>query len=385
MSAERPLKVLFVSTWQPKPCGIAAYSGDLAAALSLAEPRTDWRVAAINDPGDRFDYSPAVRQQIDKEDLASLRRVAAWINASGADVVSLQHEFGLWGGFDGELILRFLDRLHVPVVATLHTAPLVESTYNRANRLRLLGEIGARIAQATVFLPVVREALIAEVGLPPERVSVAPHGAPVFPPVDRAALRVRLGLDDRLVLTTFGLLNRHRGIEDVLRALPPLVAACPRLLYLVLGRMHPYEPPDYAAGLRALVADLGLTDHVRFEERYIPDQDLRDLLIATDIYLAPYHDLAQAGSGTLMFALSAGCCCVATPFLYARHVLAHERGVLVPPADPVALTAALRLLLADTDRRERYRAGARAYAQELAWPRIGRQYLDLLGRVVGRG
>jgi glycosyltransferase involved in cell wall biosynthesis len=382
MTTARAHRVVFVSTWQPKPCGIAAYSGDLTAALDSTARRVDWRVAAIDDPGDTFVYPSVVRQQIAKEDLGSLRRVAAWINASGATVVSLQHEFGLWGGFDGEFVLRFLDRLRVPVVATLHTTPLVESTYDRVNRLRLVRAIGARIAHATVFLPAAREALIEELGFPPARISVLPHGAPVWPAVDRDAVRARLGLSDRLVLATFGLLNRHRGIEDVLRALPALTAAEPRLLYFVLGRTHPYEPPGYAASLRALAADLGLADHVRFEDRFIPDAELRDLLAATDIYLAPYHDLAQAGSGTLTWALSAGCCCVATPFLYARHVLAEGRGMLAPPGDPTALATTLRPLLADAALRWRYAVAAGAYGRALAWPVLAGQFLDLIDRVV---
>ncbi|MGN6759334.1 MAG: hypothetical protein ACTHMJ_23445 [Thermomicrobiales bacterium] len=158
-SATYELKVLFVSTWRPKPCGIATYSHDLSRALLAAEPLTDYRAVAINDPGDAFPYPPVVRQQLDREELRSLQRIAKYINASGADVVSLQHEFGIWGGFDGEFVLPFLDRLRVPVVATLHAVPLAESTFNRRNRLRLLREVGQRVAHSVVFLPEARDYL----------------------------------------------------------------------------------------------------------------------------------------------------------------------------------------------------------------------------------
>jgi glycosyltransferase involved in cell wall biosynthesis len=376
-------KILFISTWLPKTCGIATYSHDLAAALAAADPRVDYRVVAINDPGDRFAYPHLVRQQLDKEELGSLRRGAAYANASGADVVSLQHEFGLWGGFDGEFIVRFLDRVRVPVVATLHTVPLVESAFNRPNRLRLLGEIGRRVTRLVTFVEPARDYLLGALDLPAERVSIIPHGAPDFGHVDRAAARTRLGLDGRRTLCTFGLLNRFKGIEDALRALPPLVAAFPDLLYLVLGRPHPYEPPGFYPGLRALADDLGLAGHVRFDDRFLSDAEVADALVASDIYLTPYADLAQISSGTLTFALSAGCCCVSTPYLYAQHALAGGRGLLVPPADPAALTAALRPLLADEALRDRYRAAAAEYGATLHWRRIGRRYLDVFADAAG--
>jgi glycosyltransferase involved in cell wall biosynthesis len=380
-SAAYELKVLFVSTWRPKPCGIATFSHDLSRALLAAEPLTDYRVVAINDPGDAFTYPPVVRQQLDREELGSLKRIARYINASGADIVSLQHEFGIWGGFDGEFILPFLDRLRVPVVATLHAVPLAESTFNQRNRLRLLRAIGQRVAHSVVFLPEARDYLVNALDLPPERITVIPHGAPAFDRAQRPAARARLAITDRLVLTTFGLLSRFKGLEDAIRALPPLVADFPNLLYLVLGQPHPYEPAEFYPGLQQLVRDLGLADHVRFVGHFLSDDELADALVATDIYLTPYHDLTQVSSGTLTFALSAGCCCVSTPYLYARHALADGRGVLAPPHDPAALAAALWPLLADPAQRAAYASAAAAYGATLHWPRIGRHYLDLFGAV----
>ncbi len=374
----RDLKVLFLSTWLPKPCGIATFSNDLSRALLAANPQTDYRVIAINDPGDTFHYAPVVRQQLDREELPSLRKAAAWINASGADVVSLQHEFGLWGGFDGEFILPFLDDLQVPVVATLHAVPLAASTFNRTNRLRLLAEISRRVSHLVTFLPAARDYLCDQLGVEPANVSVIPHGAPAFDRSGRETARQRLGIADRLVITTFGLLSRFKGIDDAIRALPPLIADCPNLLYRVLGQPHPYEPADFYPGLHQLVRDLNLEDYVYFENRFLSDAELAEALLATDIYLTPYRDLAQISSGTLTFALSAGCCCVSTPYIYAKETLADLRGVLVPPGDSAALTATLRQLLADPVLRERYSAAAAAYGATLHWPQIGQRYLDTL-------
>ncbi|HEX7101046.1 MAG TPA: glycosyltransferase [Nitrolancea sp.] len=376
--ARRELKVLFLSTWPPKPCGVATFSHDLTRAMLSVNPQLDYRVVAINDPGDAFSYPPVVRQQFERESLASLRDVAAYVNASGADVVSLQHEFGLWGGFDGEFILPFLDRLRVPVVATLHAVPFAESTFNRGNRLRLIAEIARRVRHLVVFLPDARDYLIDGLGIEPDKISVIPHGAPVFNLGRRDDARALLDISDRLVLTTFGLLSRFKGIEDAIQALPALVAACPELLYLILGRPHPYEPADFYPGLQRLVSALDLDDHVRFVDRFLDDEDLADALVATDIYLTPYRDLAQVSSGTLTFAVSAGRCCVSTPYVYARQVLADGRGVLVPPEDPAALVQALRPLLADAELRERYGCAAGEFGAALHWPEIGRRYLETL-------
>ncbi len=377
----RELKVLFLSTWPPKPCGIATFSDDISRALLAVQPQLDYRVIAINDPGDDFRYPPLVRRQFNREDLEQLDTIAAYINASGADVVSLQHEFGLWGGFDGEFIIPFLDRLAIPVVATFHSVPLTNSTFSRHNRLRILGEIAGRVTRVVTFLPDARDHLIATLDLDPAQVAVIPHGAPVFDHTQRAEARTRLAVTDRLVLTTFGLLSRFKGIEDAIRALPPLVAEFPQLCYLILGRPHPYEPAEFAPGLHRLVGELGLDEHVRFVDHFLSDEELADALLATDIYLTPYHDLAQISSGTLTYALSAGCCCVSTPYVYARTVLAEGRGSFVPPHDPAAITATLRPLLADPDRRANYAAQARAYGATLHWPIIGQQYLDTLAEV----
>lgn len=377
----RDLKVLVVSTWPPKPCGIATFSQALMAGILARHPTNDHRVVAIDDPGDRFAYPAVVRHHFEREDLAGLRRATAYINAAGADVVLLQHEFGIWGGFDGEFILRFLDRLQVPVVAICHAVPVTETTFSRENRLWLLAEIGRRVAQVVTFLPVARAMLVNELGLPAERVTVIPHGAPAFDRSRRPAARARLGVDDRLVMTTFGLLSRFKGIADVLAALPALVADAPQLLYLVLGQPHPYEPPEFYPGLRALVERLGLSDHVRFVDRFLSDDELEEALVATDLYITPYHDLAQISSGTLAFALSAGCCCVATPYLYAQTALADDRGVFIPAGNPAGLAAVVRPLLTDAERRARYAAAAAAYGATLHWPHVAGQYLAVLNAV----
>lgn len=373
---DTPLKIAFVSTYPPKQCGIGVFTADLVEGVLAAEPRTDWRVLAIEDPGDALTYPFPVRRTIAKEDLASVAAAAEWINHSGADVVSLQHEFGIWGGFDGAFLLPFLDALTVPVHATFHAVPMIASSFNRRNRLRLLGECVARVARVATFIPAARDCLIEQCGAAPERTEVIWHGAPPAPTLTREAAKARLGLAGRTVVASFGLLSRFKGLDAAIDAFAAVAADAPEALYLVLGQPHPYEPASLLPGLRAQAERRGIAERVRFETRFLSDEEIATYLAATDIYLTPYVEAAQISSGTLTRAMAAGCCAIATPYLYAEAALADRRGVLVPFDAPDALAAALGRMLADPAERAAYGERARSFAADLAWPRIGQRFLS---------
>lgn len=377
---ERYARLAVVSTWPPKTCGIATFAQQLLDAVRLPTFPIDVKVLALTDPNDRLDFDNDVRVVIQREDLASLERAAEWIAASGADVVNLQHEFGLWGGFDGAFVVPFLERVQVPVLTVLHTVPFNAHAFNRAGRLELLGEIVRRSAHLITFLPVAREFLIERYSLDPARVSVLWHGAPAYPPLDRLAAKQELGLEGRTILTTLGLLNRFKGIDDALQALAELVAEEPTLVYLVLGRPHPAEPASLVPNLRRLANELGLGSHVRFVDHYLTEEEIQRYLAATDVYLAPYHDLSQTSSGTLTRALAAGRTAVATPFPLAQTALADGRGALAPPRDPPALAAALRPLITGPALRAAYERRARAFGEELHWDRVAPRFTELVFR-----
>lgn len=382
--AERYLRLAVVSTWPPKTCGIGVFAADLMEVVRLPAHPVDVKVLAIVDPADRLEFDNDVRVTLQREDLDSVQRAADWINASGADLVNLQHEFGIWGGFDGAFVVPFLAALRVPVLTTLHTVPFNAHAFNRAGRLEILREIVRRSAHLVTFLPVARDFLIEHYNLDPARVSVLWHGAPAYPPLDRTAAKQELGLEGRTVLSTLGLLNRFKGIEDALQALAELVRDDPALLYLVLGRPHPAEPASFVPSLRALAARLHLDAQVRFVDRYLDEEEVQRYLAATDLYLTPYHDMTQISSGTLTRALAAGRLAVSTPYPYAQAALAEGRGVLVPSADPAALAAALRPLLADPALRDAYEARARAFGAALHWDRVAPQYVEIAFRAAGR-
>jgi glycosyltransferase involved in cell wall biosynthesis len=332
-------------------------------------------VLAIEDPDDSFSYPFPVRRTIQKEDLGSVLAAAEWIGASGADVVSIQHEFGIWGGFDGQFLLPFLDALRVPVHLTLHVVPIGETGFNRVNRLRLLREILPRVDRVATFIPAARDYLVEACGAEAARVEAIWHGAPLPPTVDRAAAKAELGLSDRTVVSTFGLLSRFKGLADAIDAFAAAAAEHPEAVYLVLGQPHPYEPADLLPNLRARAERLGVADQVRFESRFLAEDEVGRYLAATDVYLTPYVEPTQISSGTLSRAMAAGCAVLSTPYLYAEAALADDRGVVSPFGDTAALGRNLAKLLESPAQRETYGARARAFAETLAWPRVAADFL----------
>lgn len=377
----RRISAAYVSTFPPRECGIATFTRDLTRAIHAYNPLARPMVAAINDEAEIYHYGPYVRWQMAQDNPQSYRDVARAINASTVDVVNIQHEFGIFGGEWGRSLLGFLEALTKPVVTTLHTVlpdpppPPVEIT--RA----LYARSDATVAMTHVALAILRR----DYGLDGDRVRVIPHGVPVASMQDPEEAKARLGLDGRLIVSSFGLINPGKGIEDVLDALPRIVARFPDLLYLVLGETHPVvrrgQGEEYRMRLIRQVHRLGLEPHVKFNNRYLTDDELVQYLMATDVYITPYHNPNQIVSGTLSFALGCGRAIVSTPYLYASDALAEGRGVLIPFRDPQAITETLITLLADPLMRQQLQRRAFAQGKQMRWPRVASAYLDLFREV----
>ncbi len=381
----RRATVAFVSTYPPRECGIAAFTRDLVGALTRGTPPVTALVAAMDEDVVARTYPPHVRWRILQHDLDTYVRTARELSQSGVDAVNLQHEFGLFGGEWGVYVLRLVERLSVPLVTTLHTV-LPEPPPVAAAIIRALYEHSAAVVVMTRSAV---EILRRDYGLDGRRVRVIPHGVPVVPWQETERVKAELGLSGRQVLSTFGLLNPGKGIEDVLDALVQVVPRHPNLLYLVLGETHPLvrrqQGETYRERLHEQVRRLGLEDHVRFENRYLPDRDLIRYLLATDVYITPYHNPRQIVSGTLSYALGCGRAVVSTPYLYAREVLADGRGLLVPFRAPDEIARAVMRLLEDAALRERLQRAAYGLGREMTWPRVARAYGDLLAEVAAAG
>jgi glycosyltransferase involved in cell wall biosynthesis len=376
----------FLASFPPRVCGIATFTADLAEAVDHASPRVPRsQVIAINAGSTHHPYGPRVRWTIERDDLQSYRHAAHQINRSSVQVVSIQHEYGLFGGPVGEYVLSFLEALEKPAVLTLHTVLEHPNT-----ALRHLTEKLATAAAGVVVLAERARRVLADyyphVDL--ANVHFIPHGTPSVPYAPTASFKKLLGLEGHTVLSTFGLLGPEKGIEYALAALPEVVRHYPDVLYLVLGETHPelrrQSGETYRTFLQARVVELGMQDHVRFYPQYLQHQEVLQFLQATDIYLLPYLNPLQIASGTLSYAVASGKAVVSTPFLHAQELLNDGRGVLAPFRDSEALSAAINGLLGDPERRAQMEQAAYTYGKRMHWPTVGRAYSRLFQRLAAQ-
>jgi glycosyltransferase involved in cell wall biosynthesis len=381
-----------LTSFPPRECGIATFARDLIGAVEgathlkslarLASP-APW-VIAMNDGDQSYAYGPQVRMSIARDNRDDYARAAHFVNASAnTQVVSIQHEYGLFGGEYGAYLLDFIRMVERPVVLTMHTV-LEEPDH----ALRQVTE--ALIQQSAMVVVLARSARdILRAHYPNAdlaKVVFIPHGTPAVRQEPTRRFKRELGLDGHTVLSTFGLLGRDKGIEHAIRALPEIVARHPEVVYLVLGETHPgqrrYEGEAYREMLEALVDELNLRDHVRFYNHYLSMAELLRFLQATDVYILPYLNPKQIVSGTLAYAVACGKAVVSTPFVYAREMLSEGHGELARFRDPASITRAVNAYLDDPAHKAAVEARAYNSGLRMHWPSVGVTYCRLLRRVV---
>lgn len=369
------LRTAFVSTYPPRRCGIATFTHDLADAAGGGE------IAVLHPPEQAPFYPAEVHHRIRKDEYSDYLRTARSLNDC-VDVVSIQHEYGIWGGEDGEHVIDFVRALRVPVVATLHTV-LRDPTPNQRVVLREL----VSIAEASVVMSSSAADLLSKAyGVDPRRVRIIPHGVPNVSLVDSSTVKSALGVAGRDVILSFGLLGPGKGYELAIDALPAVVAMHPKALYVIVGATHPNlllrEGEAYRRSLADRVANVGMEDHVQFIDRFVAKSELIQWLQAADVFVTPYPNMGQIVSGTLSYAMGAGRTVVSTPYAYAAELLADGRGVLVPPGSANGLATSLNGVLSDPVLRASIGRRAYAHSRGMVWSAVGAEYRALFAEIV---
>src|SRR6266851_3997881 len=385
---DRSLSIALIATCPPRQCGIATFSSDLERALKSADPSVLIQWAAINEATSIHPYGPEVRWRIRQGDPASYRAAAEHLNTAAVDVVSLQHEFGLygiWGDPFEDHLASFLDVLQKPLVTTLHSVLPEPSPSVRA----AVRHIAEHSHQVVVMADRARSLLIDAYGIVPATVCVIPHGVPPVEPGDRTKMKEQFDLTRRTLITTFGLVDPRKGIEYMIEAMEVVRQHDPTALYLVVGKTHPElvrrDGEAYRRQLWQLVKDRGLEQHVEFVDEYLTQAQIVDYLVASDIYVTPYLDPKQITSGTLAYALGAGKAIISTPYAHAVEVLADERGLLVPFRSQAQLGQAALRILGDPALKRRLESNAYVYGRETGWPRVGERMLAVLRALTAVG
>ncbi|MES2288503.1 MAG: glycosyltransferase family 4 protein [Pseudomonadota bacterium] len=378
-SKRLPSHLALLGNFPPRLCGLATYTFDCWQSLSAHPSRPTVDVYAMDD-GQVQGYGPEIKRLIPQDDIAAYQAAADKIDASGAQVLWIQHEYGIFGGDAGSHLLALINRVHTPIAVTLHT--ILENP-NDTQRT-VLETLLARASTIIVMAEKGRDILARAHGIDPARVTVIPHGIPDRALVEPSEARKRLELADRPTILTFGLLSPDKGIADMIEAMPAIVQSTPDAHYIVLGATHPHlkrnEGEAYRESLIARVAELGLDNNVSFVDRFCDIVELTDWLAAADIYVTPYRNPAQITSGTLSYAIGLGKAVVSTPYVHATEILADDHGILVPIQSPESLADAVSRLLTDETLRTGMANRAYARGRSMIWPRNAENVLETIAR-----
>src|SRR5580704_682323 len=370
-------RVAFIGNFLPRRCGIATFTQDLHRAVSAARPGLETGVVAMTDRGRTYDYPPAVRFEVHDETISDYVRAAEFLNGAGFDVVSLQHEYGIFGGEAGGNILELLSRLEMPVVTTLHTV-LAKPTAIQHDVMRRIMDISARIV---VMSETGREFVRSVHAVPTRKIEVIPHGIPDFPFLEPHHAKAKFDFTGKMIILTFGLLSPNKGIETMLDAMPEIIKSCPNSIYVILGATHPklvqQQGEAYRESLAARARALGIEDHVVFFNQFVDQATLLDFISMCDVYTTPYLNEAQISSGTLAYSFGLGKAVVSTPYWHAKELLSDGCGILVPFADAKALSTEISGLLTNDVRRYAMRKRAYAASRSMTWVRTAKRYLTV--------
>ncbi len=375
--------IAFLGTYLPRRCGIATFTYDLAEAVAEeAGPNQPTIIAAMNERAAGYSYPERVQFELRQGYQIDFSRAADFLNYSRIDVVSLQHEFNIFGGEHGSNVLTFIRDLRRPLVVTCHTVRVEEASPAKREVFR---EVLSRADRIIVMSEKAVEIIEEVYKTNRDKISVIPHGIHDRPFVDPNYYKDKFGVEGRRMLLTFGLLHRNKGIEYMIEALPRIVERHPQTTYVVLGATHPnvvrQEGESYRYSLQRRARELGIEEHVMFHPRFVELDELLEYLGATDILVTPYTKKEHITSGVLAYAAGMGKAVVSTPYWHAEELLEDGRGKLVPMHNANALADSINELLDDEAALSAMRKRAYKYCRTMTWPAIARSYLEAFDEV----
>ncbi|MFA6423495.1 MAG: glycosyltransferase family 4 protein [Patescibacteria group bacterium] len=379
---ERKVRVIYVGSYIPRECGIATFTKDLTNAINMLNPENLAEIIALNEPLASRKYPWEVKYHIDQKDKKSYLKAADYINQSSCEIVNIQHEFGIFGGKDGEYILLLMDLVKKPIITTLHTV----LSSPKVHMKHILKKIADKSDAMVVMIEEAAERLVKEYGVPAEKIVIIPHGVPDISFSHSTSHKKKLRLDGKTIISTFGLLSSGKGIENMILAMPEIIKKNKDAKYLLIGETHPVirkiEGEKYRQSLEKLCKDLKIVSHVKFINRYLSLDELIKYLQATDVYVTPYLNPEQITSGTLAYAVGAGKPCVSTPYIYAEQVLAGGRGVIVPFRNPEKISEQVIELLSNREKRIKMAKSAYLYGRNMTWHNVAFKYLNLFRYII---
>ncbi len=371
-----PNRIAFIGNYAPRQCGIATFTTDLSDSIAAEYPEVSCIALPVNDIESGYEYPTRVRFELTEKDIESYRRASDFLNINNVDLVSLQFEYGIFGGNCGSYIITLLSELRMPVVTTLHTV-----LRDPSPQQRLVLEKVAELSNRIVVMSQKGVGFLKEIyNIPASKIDYIHHGIPDVPFVDPSFHKELFGVEGKVVLLSFGLLSPSKGIENVISALPKILERHPNVVYIVLGETHPnvkrHDGETYRLSLQWLAQEKGVESQVVFYNRFVSLDELNEFIGAADIYITPYLNEAQITSGTLAYTVGAGKAVISTPYWYAQEMLAEERGALVPFNDPESMAEQVIRLLDDEQSRHAMRKRAYLYGREMIWSKVANQYMD---------
>jgi len=373
--------VSVIGNYLPRLCGIATFTTDLLEALSAEAPDINCWAVAMNDKPEGYAYPEKVRFVVNQNKLADYSVASEFLNIRQADIVCVQHEYGIFGGPAGSHLLKFLAELRMPIVTTLHTV-LKDPPPEYREVMHKLADLSDKlIVMSQKACDFLRDVY----AVPEEKITFIHHGIPDMPFIDPNFYKDKFGVEGKKVLLTFGLLSPNKGIDNVLQALPSVIKKHPDVIYIILGATHPHilktYGEEYRISLQQLVRKLNISDHVTFQNRFVELKELCEYLGTADIYITPYLEEAQITSGTLVYAMGTGKAIISTPYWYATEMLAEGRGRIVPFKNPEAIAEQTIDLLDNEINRNKMRKKAYMFCRKAIWKEVSRRYLEVFSEV----